>query len=178
MADELVHDMRAAIRLGVVLSVEDGGQAQTVTVQAHDGSIRRGVEVMQPFGFAAAAPAAGAICVLLAIGGDPSHLVALPIAAPGARFGDQAPGEATIYGIDGSRVAIRAGGGVEIWAATEVTIHAPLVRIKGDLVVEGDISDRNGAHGTFGDLRTAYDVHTHPGVQPGGGNSGTTDHPV
>ncbi|CAH2606138.1 Phage_base_V domain-containing protein (plasmid) [Rhodovastum atsumiense] len=42
------------------------------------------------------------------------------------------------------------------------------VRITKNLVVEQDISDRNGAHGTFGRLRDTYNIHDHPGVRAGG----------
>jgi phage gp45-like len=176
MIDELVGDIRSAVALGVVRAVNDAGQAQTVTVQTHDGVVRADIEVMQPFGFASAPPAAGALCLLFAVGGDVGHLVALPIGVPGARFGGQAAGETTIYGASGARVAIRADGSVEVWASNTVTVHAANVHMTGNLLVDGDISDQAGAHGTLGALRTAYNVHAHP--DPQGGSTGTTDHPV
>lgn len=178
MSHELVGDFRGATVLGVVRAVNDTGQVQTVDVETHQGMVRAGIEVLQPFGFAGAPPAAGAICLLFAVGGDPGHMVALPIAAPGGRFGNQAAGEATMYGSDGTRVSIRAGGIVEVWAGTEVIVHAPLVRMTGDLIVDGNISDLGGLHGTFGGLRTAYNGHHHPGVQSGGASTGTTDAPI
>ena len=176
MIDELVGDIRSAIALGVVRAVNDTGQAQTVTVQTHDGVIRGDIEVLQPFGFASAPPAAGALCLLFAVGGDVGHLVALPIGVPGARLGGQAPGESTMYGADGSRVAVRQGGTVEVWAATTVVVHAPNAHFTGNVLVDGDISDQAGAHGSVGTLRAAYDAHAHP--DPQGGSTGTTDHVV
>jgi phage gp45-like len=178
MSAETAGDFRGATVLGVVQAVNDAGQAQTVDVKTHEGIVRAGIEVLQPFGFAGAPPAVGAICLLLAVGGDPGHMVALPVAAPGGRYGGQAAGEATMYGSDGTRVSIRQGSTVEVWAATQVILHTPLATITGNLVVDGDISDAGGAHGTLAEFRTAYDEHKHPDVQPGGSSTGTTSNPT
>jgi len=51
-----------------------------------------------------------------------------------------------------------------------IALAAPVVNVTGDLVVSGDISDQNGAHGTVAALRNAHDTHTHP--DPQGGASG------
>ena len=50
--------------------------------------------------------------------------------------------------------------------------------LQGNLHVSGDITDRNGAHGSLNDLRDAYNAHEHGDVQNGGGMTSTTDHPV
>ena len=159
---EDTFDARAHLVLGIVLSVNDGGAAQTVTVKTHDGFIRSGLEVMMPFGFASMPPLDGAVVALLAIGGDPGHYVALPVCAPSRRFGNQVPGESTMYGYDGSRVRIRAGGTVEIWGATAVTINtadativatgtvtvtSPHTVINGHLQVNGAIDASGTIHG-------------------------------
>ena len=51
-----------------------------------------------------------------------------------------------------------------------IAMNASVVNITGSLVVTGDISDQNGAHGTLAALRNTYDSHTH--ADPQGGVSG------
>lgn len=51
-----------------------------------------------------------------------------------------------------------------------IELKAPVVKVMGDLMVTGNISDQNGAHGTVSALRNAYDTHTH--TDPQGGISG------
>jgi phage baseplate assembly protein gpV len=51
-----------------------------------------------------------------------------------------------------------------------IALQAAVVNVTGNFVVSGDISDRNGAHGTLASLRNAYDTHTH--TDPQGGVSG------
>ena len=179
------YDLRNHTRMGVVHAVDDAGAAQTVTVETNDGAVHSGVEVQQPFGVASVPPADGALAVVVAIGGDPGQLVALPVGNPSGRFGNLKPGEAAIYGSDGSRVHIRQGGTIEVWATNVIvntptlTIQAPSgdadVLIKGNLVVTKDISDWNGVHSTLGTLRADYNTHTHqvPGVQAGGSTVST-----
>lgn len=66
---------------------------------------------------------------------------------------------------------------LNITAQTAVNITTPTATLNGDLVVNGDIlatgdiTDQNGTHGTVGALRSTYNTHTHPGVQPGVGNT-------
>ena len=188
----LFGDIRGIVSLGIVAAVDDTGQAQRVTVKRADGATHADVEVLQPFGFASMPPAAGAVCLLLAVGADPANLVALPIGCPAQRYGAQAAGESTLYAADGTRVAVRAGGVVEVWGGTQVIVNSPQVTvtaaggvtinanllIDGDLKVTGDITDKNGEHGTLAQLRDAYDIHKHRDVQFGSASTGTTDTPV
>lgn len=133
MLDDIYRQIRGLAAMGIVNAADDSGEVQTVTVTTADGAVRADVEVMQIFGFASMPPAAGAICLLLAVGADPATLRALPIACPAARFGALAPGDACIYAPDGSRVHIRQNGAIEIWAGSTLTINAPNVAINGKL---------------------------------------------
>ena len=174
--------MTPAVR-GVVLAVNDAGEVQTMQVQTADGVLHAAVEVAQIFGMASMPPGDGAITHVMMLDGDPANLVALPPGCPSVRFGGLAAGEAVLYGADGTRVAIRAGGIVEVKAATQVIITAETasvtltgaatltapggvtvtgnVQIDGDLIVSENISDLNGTHGSLGTLRADYDIHTH-----------------
>ena len=48
-----------------------------------------------------------------------------------------------------------------------IAMHASTVNVTGNLVVTGNISDLNGAHGTLATLRSAYDEHVHGDPQGG-----------
>lgn len=184
-----VFDLRNLIRMGIVQAVDDSGQAQSALVQTNDGATHAAVEVQQPFGFASLPPADGALAVVLAIGGDPGQLVVLPLGNPSSRFGALLHGEVAIYGSDGTRVHIRQGGTVEVHAAAQVIVNAPTlvvqgltggadaqVTVRGDMLVTGDISDRDGLHGTVANLRDDYNAHDHmvPNVQAGSSSAVTT----
>jgi phage baseplate assembly protein gpV len=60
----------------------------------------------------------------------------------------------------------QSGSFVKLHNDGTIALAAPTVNITGNLVVSGDISDANGAHGTLAALRNAHDTHTHPA--PGG----------
>lgn len=153
--DELAGDLRGVVQEGVVTAVYDGGQAQTVDVITHDGFTRGGIEVMQPHGFAGAPIAQGAICLLIAVGGDPANLRALPLARPATRLGGLGAGDAAVYASDGSRVHVQATGTVEVWGGSLVVVHAPTIEayatgsalvqaptitLQGHVVVEGNLT--------------------------------------
>lgn len=135
----IVGNLRSLISYGVITAVDDSGAAQTVTVLTGDGVQRADVEVMQPFGLASAPPADGATTVVLAIGGDPSNLVALPLSNPSARFGGLGAGEAILYASDGTRVHVKPGGVVEVWGKS-VTINATNLTINGNVLVNGNLT--------------------------------------
>lgn len=147
MNTEQVMELRSLAAFGLVTAVRDAGAEQVVDVQILPGVVRSEVRVLQPFGFASAPVADGAIVLLVQVGGDPANLAALPAARPGGRFGGLAEGEAVLYGAAGQRVAMRADGSVEILSATEVritsdvSVHvtAPTTLISGNLVVDGHL---------------------------------------
>lgn len=159
MNTEDAATLRGQIVRAVVHSVEDAAGSQALVVETHEGVVRSGVEVLQPYGLASR-PAAGGMTVLLAIGGDQGDMVALP-ATGGARLG-VAAGEAAIYTDEGSRVHLRAGGIIEITSATEltVTIGGTLLRVSpsgveitGNLAVTGSITASGTVSDGAGNLR-------------------------
>lgn len=163
---------RAQILRAVVHRVADGAETQQVDVETHEGLVRAGVEVLQPYGFASVPPAPdGALAVVLAIGGDPGDLVVLQLGAPSSRLGGLGPGEVALYDQRGNRVHIKAGGVIEVRAATKVRVEAPSVEIiasggvdiTGDLRVSGQVSD---AAGSMQEMRDRYNAHTHGGPGP------------
>ena len=170
---ETVGDMRGVVTRGLVVAVDDTGEMQRVDVQTHGGAVRAGIEVYQPFGLATAPIAAGSVVLLLAVGGDPGDLVALAPVTPSGRFGNLGAGESVVYGADGSRVAFRQGGTIDVLAGATVLISAPGVRVQapngvtitgnvsvaGSLTASGDIAD--GVRSMAAD-RALFNQHTHP----------------
>lgn len=114
------------------------------------------------------------------------------VAMIGARyFNDSAAplqvpsGECWFVHASGSLLKFHNDGTVELTASSTLTSTAPQwnhtgpVHITGDVLITGnetvtlDIYDRNATKGTLQHIRDNYDVHTHGGVQTGGGNTGT-----
>lgn len=195
MFDEVFSAIRGIGSMGVVLSVDDTGQAQTVTVMSGNGALRANVEVLQLFGFSSVPPAHGGICLLLAVGADPANLRALPIACPAARFGTMGVGESALYASDGTRIHAKPDGTIEIWAGKAVTVNAPtinanatisanvtapavavnatnsvvlttpIVVVTGTLYVEGEV------YAQFTKTNITLSSHVH--ADPQGGDTGT-----
>jgi phage baseplate assembly protein V len=128
-------NLRSGVVRGVVQAIDDTGEVQMATVQSHDGGPRQ-VEVWQLDGFASAPSGDGAVALLLSVGNDPSQFVAL-LANPSTRFGKQAAGERTMSAPDGTRVAVRQGGVVEIWGGNQVIVNSPTLTVtaSGDVTV-------------------------------------------
>ncbi|WP_284944568.1 phage baseplate assembly protein V [Acidisoma cladoniae] len=83
----------------------------------------------------------------------------------------QAPtGELWMVHATGSFLKLQNDGSIAghatVWTLTG-DIH-----LTGNLVASGDISDKGGAHGTLDHFRTIYDVHVHPNVANGPGDTG------
>jgi phage gp45-like len=159
MNTEDAASLRGQVVRAIVHSSDDSTGNQALTVETHEGVIRSGVEVLQPYGLASR-PAPGGMTVLLAIGGDQGDMVALPPTG-GARLGVE-DGEAALYTDEGTRVHLRGGGLVEIAAATSVTVTVggtvltitPTgVAITGNLVVTGNISASGTVSDGAGNLR-------------------------
>lgn len=133
-------------------------------------------------------PVLGTDCRVDFAGGIPEAAMA------GARFfnANNPPpvvqsGQAAIVDGAGSYVRLNNDGTITISAAGAATLDAPggltinanttingNEQVNGNVQASQQISDLNGAHGSISSLRTAYDDHTHSGVQTG---TGTTSGP-
>ncbi len=173
LLNETVGDLRGVVTRGLVVGIDDTGQLQRVDVQTHGGAVRAAIEVYAPFGVATAPIALGSVVLLLAVGGDPGDMVALPPVTPSGRFGGLAPGECVVYGADGARVAMRQGGTIEVLAGTSVLISAPEVvvqapngvTIAGDVTIQGSLTaSGNVADGvrSMAADRALFNQHSHP----------------
>jgi phage baseplate assembly protein V len=161
MSREEANTLRGLALRGLVHRVDDAGAAQRLDVETHEGVLRSGVELLQPYGLASAA-AAGGMTVVLALGGDQGDLVALPVAQPAARMGGLGPGQVALYDDTGARVLLSADGKVSVTAAAEVvvTVGATVLRvtpggvaITGHLTVAGNIQASGTVSDGAGNLR-------------------------
>ena len=78
----------------------------------------------------------------------------------------------------GSFLKFRNDGTVELVAVGGLRTTADLWHHTGNLVVSGDITDRDDGDGSLHALRIAYDNHVHGNVENGGGVTSTTNLPV
>lgn len=152
---------RGSLRL-----VDESAGTQRLQVGLLKGETRNRVERPQFYGFTSS-PLPGDEVFVLFVGGDRSHGVCVADGDPRYRPKDLKPGEACLYTFEGTRIVLRRGGVVEVTAAAEVRVIAPLLRVEGDVVATGDVSD--GA-GSLQDFRDLYDVHVHP--EHDGGSTG------
>ncbi len=170
---ELDTRLRGASVFGEVLSIDDTGEAQTITVRTHDNVERSGVEVVSIHGLATNA-GDGASCLLIAIGGDQAHLVALPLMGIGTRFGNLPKGGVALYDDAGNHLALTADGNgtlalaallrivtqtLSIEAQAGSTVHGPVtfmdpVIFKQGVTFAGAVTLQSGASIT-GDLHVS-----------------------
>jgi phage gp45-like len=146
--NEYVFDQRCFGALGLVDAVYDDGVQQTVDVTMHGGMVRTQVPVYQITGLATV-PAVGGVVLLLEMGGDPANMVALPPMSAW-RFGGLAAGESVLYGADGTRVACRADGTLQILATAKIEMVAPAgTMMTGNLTVSGNVAAMGAASGVI-----------------------------
>ena len=164
---ETATQMRGLVSQGVVQSIDDTGEAQTVTVETHEGVIRSDVPVLSIHGLASN-PGEGATCLLLAVGGDQGNLVALPLQGFGTRFGGLPAGGAGICDDAGNRLVFPADGSGLIATAGQLrllvqtllieaagggTIHGPMtftdaVTFQADVTFQANVTIGGSLHVT------------------------------
>lgn len=157
-------------RFGLVSSFDPVNYAARVLLQP-ENVLTGWLPVMSLWvgaGWGLAAPlVAGAQVLVIAQEGDAEQGVVIgavwsmvdkPLAAPA--------GELWLQHQKGSFIKLTNDGNIALLAAQ--------VNVTGNLVVSGDISDQDGAHGTLAALRQAHDQHMHS-VPQGGSTSLPTE---
>lgn len=144
---------------GVVKLSNDNRRAQTLQVAALAGEVLDPVERFAEFGFVSRPPK-GAEVLILCLGGDRAHPIAVATEYREARPQGLAEGETGLYSTSAgsvvARITLHANGTVEITAPT-VTISGDL-QVSGDVVASGQVSD---ADGSMTEMRTTFNTHTH-----------------
>lgn len=159
-----------------VTALSDAGNVQRVQVQ-DPLALRSDTLRFAEFGFSSGLPN-GTDVITVSLGGDRSNQVVIASNHNGLRHVGLKPGEVVVYNQWGQYVKltendieVEAGGkevnvnnasNVNVTASTQVHLDTPLVRVTGDLEVEGNITDRcQSNESTVGDLRDAYNRHDH-----------------
>lgn len=163
---DVVRSLARRVRLlfsrAVVRSVDNAAALQTVQLALLADEVRGGVERFEDYGITSH-PLPGAEAVVAAVGGSRDHLVAVAVADRRYRPTDLAPGEVALYTHDGTRLTLRAGGVVEIVAASKVRIDAPRLECTGEIVDRCDLDGKS-----MRSMREIYNTHTHPENDDGG----------
>lgn len=142
----------------VVRLIDDAKALQTLQVEALAGETRDRVERFQQYGFTAH-PLAGAEAILLSLGGNRDHAVAIAVDDRRHRKNGLAPGEVALYTDEGDFIHFKRGRlidvvagtkvkvtapDVEVVASTKVAITSPLTDVTGNLTVSGLITGAGG----------------------------------
>ena len=126
--DDLTQQLRGLLQRAVVGAVDDTGDVQTVDLHTGDDVGRSLVEVHQPYGLSSLPPEAQPLTMVMAVGGDQGHQVALHLWSV-HRFGKLAPGEVALYDWGGNRLHLKAGGNVDLLAAALLNLLGKTVKL-------------------------------------------------
>ncbi|MEJ1378180.1 MAG: phage baseplate assembly protein V [Candidatus Sedimenticola sp. (ex Thyasira tokunagai)] len=154
MLAPLRRRIRLMINRAVINLVNDSQGLQELQLTLLAGEEADGVERIQEYGFTSV-PHAKAEAVALAVGGSRAHTVVIATDDRRYRIKGLASGEVALYDDQGQAIKLARDG---------IRIVAPNgMHITGDVTVTGDV--------------IASDIslvnHTHGGIEPGGGSTGT-----
>ena len=157
------------IGVGNITAADDAGATQAL--QITEGASGTGffarvldkVLRVTEFGFTSLPPA-GAQALMIRRGGDRSCSIVIGTSHPASRPTGLAAGDTAIYDVRGIIVKLTAAGLTIDAAGLPVVIqNTSGVHIKGNLVVDGDITGLNTSTPlALSAIRTAHNGHTHP----------------
>jgi phage baseplate assembly protein V len=142
----LLEPLRRRVMLtvgrAVLRAVSDGPGLQTLQLTLLAGETRDGVERVQPYGLTTV-PQAGAEAVVLCIGGNRDHPVAIVVGDAGGRPSGLGPGEVCLYSSQdaagGHRVLMKADRTIVI-QGLRVRIEATSLDVVGNIRASGSIT--------------------------------------
>ena len=154
--------LTGTVRFGLVSSFDPSTFSAKVMVQP-ENVLSGWLPVMSPWvgngwGLAAPLPPGTQVIILAQEGDAEQGVIAGAVWSSEDRPMGTPDGELWLQHQSGSFVKLLSDGTIQL--------NAPTVYVQGNLVVNGDISDQSGAHGTLAALRNAYDQHLHSA--PGG----------
>lgn len=112
--------LRRVVTRGKVTAAQTRAGRVLVDMTLFDGERRRNIELLLPTGVSAL-PGVGADLVVLEVGGNRQHLVAMVADDPGLRVADLAPGEFGMRDANGQQVIFR-GDRIEVSGALRIDI--------------------------------------------------------
>jgi len=192
LLEPLALRLRLIVARAVIDLVDDAPAMQALQVSLMGDEVRDRVERMQQYGFTSV-PFGEAEAIVLAVGGNRNHLVAIATDDRRYRKKGLQPGESALYTDEGDYVILKRGRIVEVKAGTKLRVDAPLAELTGDLTVAGtlhvtgditgqanvtaagNVADQGGAKTMVG-MRTVYNAHFHN--DPQGGVTGVPTVPM
>lgn len=160
----LMNALRLGIARGRVERFRNDTTPRALQASVFAGEVLEDVHLVQQFGFASR-PAPGSEAILVMVGGDRGHPVAVAT-VDRRHVGPQLEeGDVVLFSPSGDQVHLPASGGIKIRGDVEL---AGQLHVSGGVVAEGDIEaagDVADNAGTLAALRDAYDVHTHVETQ-------------
>lgn len=166
---------------GIITAKNAAARLRTIQCELFGGDVREAVEDFEGYGFTAE-PHVGAEVLVVSLAGDREHSIAF--SHPDRRYRPTGlkDGEVVVYDDLGRKVFLSRGGirvegvdsPIKVTTTGTVTIDAPLVKMTGNLEVDGSITakgtvnDLSGNGGSSMDsMRDVYNTHTHNhGHQP------------
>ena len=188
--------LRNIISRGVLNGSNDGKKWQAGQITLLDGETVEGAERAQQYGITSH-PHAGAEVIVVHVGGDRSHPVILACDDRRYRVQGLAGGEVCLYTDEGDKILLKRGNEIEVTtkkftvnAEDEVVITTKSFRVEASTGVAfatpalamGGAGGGDATATLNGGLRATNDIeagavslrgHSHQGVQPGGGTTGT-----
>lgn len=181
--DPIVLRLRLMVARAIVNLVDDAKPMQALQGSLMGDEVRDLIERFQQYGFTSV-PFGGAEAILVSVGGNRNHLVAIAVDDRRYRKKDLQPGESALYSDEGDYVILKRGRIVEVKAGTKLRVDAPAAEFTGDVTIAGvldvtgnittdanvtaagNVGDQNGAK-TMAGMRTVFNAHTHTSAAPG-----------
>lgn len=198
VVDPLRARVAGVVRRAVLRTFDNGPGMATgaFAITDDDIDVADEVEVINPIGVSFR-PGKGVEAILLAVGGNPAHRVAIPFARGKRLTGDDiVEGEVALHiGIDGQVVHLKQDGSVEVRAKKVGGSSGGSIVLKanGDVVVVPSAAGnvflgKDGAakkvaladdvDARLTAIQAKFDAHVHPGVTAGPGSTAVTATPI
>lgn len=181
MVSPLQRRVALMVSRAVIVMVNDSLKMQGVQVNLMADVTRDGVERFQNYGITSN-PHPGAEAIVVSIGGNQDHGIAIAVDDRRYRISGLSEGEVALYDDLGHKVYLTRTGLVIDGAGNPLNIiNVPQTNMSGNLTVagnvtsganitaQGDISDHGNK--TMSGMRGTYNGHTH--TDPQGGSVGT-----
>ena len=159
MVAPIVNRVQMMVTKAVIDQVKDGNNIQLLKVGGLAGEVLDNVERIQNYGLSSNPPREGET-VILCVGGNKDHPIAIAADSGADRKTGLASGEVAIYHKNGSFIYLKNNGDIQLVPSSEK------VDIIGNLEASGEVKD---SVGTLDELRTdfntfvstVYNTHIH-----------------
>ncbi len=173
LAAPLLHRVKNATLRGVVVGVDNTKKAQTLRIELLGGDVISAAENLAGVPGVTSVTRNGAEVVVQCVGGMRDHPLVIAVSDRASRPKDGSGGDLIIYHVDepGTRIHLKAGGGIEIVASAGVDITGDLrvsgtIDAGGDITGAGEVADQKASMSAD---RLIFDAHVHKENGKGGG---------